>query len=398
MSMQKRREARLAGGLAAALAAVLSGAPSAPVWGQELPARIADSTFWQMIVDLSEPGGYFRSDNFVSNETTFQYAIPELQRLTRPGGAYVGVGPEQNFTYIVALKPKIAFIIDIRRQNMLQHLMYKALLERAADRVEFLSLLFSRARAPQLDTAATVDALFGAYAGAPRDSAAFRRNLASLKERLTKLHGFKLTDDDLRSLDYVYSAFFDAGPDLNYNSSQGGFNRGRMPSYAEVMTAADDAGEKRSYLATEANFRALKDLETRNLVVPVVGDFGGPKAIRAVGQYLRQRGATVTVFYTSNVEQYLFQGSDLWRRFFTNVGTMPLDAGSTFVRAVFNGMAFRNQTTFPMMRSQTMLASIQEQLKAFADGRIADYGDVIQLSRESPPPSRNPPAPRERYF
>jgi hypothetical protein len=67
----------------------------------------------------------------------------------------------------------------------------------------------------------------------------------------------------------------------------------------------------RSYLSTEANFAVLKDLQSRNLVVPVVGNFGGPKAIRAIAQYLKSRGATVAAFYLSNVEQYL-QQDGLW--------------------------------------------------------------------------------------
>src|SRR4051812_32959606 len=94
---------------------------------QQVPDRLSDQTFWLMVNDFSEAGGYFRSDNFVSNEMEFQFPIPDLLEKAKPGGgAYLGVGPDQNFTYILALEPKISFIIDIRRQNMLQHLMYKS--------------------------------------------------------------------------------------------------------------------------------------------------------------------------------------------------------------------------------------------------------------------------------
>ena len=78
-----------------------------------------------MITDFSEAGGYFRSDNFLSNEAGYQHVIPLLKKSIRPGGVYLGVGPEQNFTYVVALEPKMAFIVDIRRQNMLEHLLIK---------------------------------------------------------------------------------------------------------------------------------------------------------------------------------------------------------------------------------------------------------------------------------
>ena len=116
---------------------MLSAAPPPITAAEQLPSQLSDEDFWRLIADFSEEGGYFRSDNFVSNETTFQYPIPELISTIKPGGIYLGVGPDQNFTYIVALQPKLAFILDIRRQNMLQHLMYKALLELSADRAEF---------------------------------------------------------------------------------------------------------------------------------------------------------------------------------------------------------------------------------------------------------------------
>ena len=135
----------------AAAAGILAGAyviytaPNGAATGPNtLPDRIADTTFWRMFNEMSERGGSFRSDNFVSNETQLQYVIPKLQREIKPGGVYVGVGPEQNLTYVVALAPKIAFIVDIRRQNALEHLMYKAIIELSANRAEFLSRLYSR--------------------------------------------------------------------------------------------------------------------------------------------------------------------------------------------------------------------------------------------------------------
>src|SRR5712691_769721 len=113
---------------------------------EQLPGQLSDKAFWRLVTDFSEPGGTFRSDNFISNETLFQHIIGRLKENTKPGGVYLGVGPDQNFTYIVALKPAIAFIVDIRRQNMLLHLMYKGLLEQSSNRAEFLSRLFSRAQ------------------------------------------------------------------------------------------------------------------------------------------------------------------------------------------------------------------------------------------------------------
>jgi hypothetical protein len=348
-----------------------------------IPPRLSDSTFWRLVTDYSESNGYFRSDNFVSNENTFQWVIPDLQRTTKPGGVYLGVGPDQNFTYLIALRPKIAFIFDIRRQNMLTHLMYKAIIEQSTDRAEFTSRLFARHRPAGLDSTSTARAIFVAFQSEPPDTVAYRRNLAAVYDRLIKKHGFKLSDDDTSTINYVYRSFVAYGPDLNYNSNmRTGYGRGRMPSWAELQIETDSAGTARSYMATEANFRALKELEASNVIVPIVGDFAGPKAIRAVGQYLKDHQATVTAFYLSNVEQYLFQSDDDWRKFYTNVGTLPLDSTSTFIRSVFNGMGYNRSGQFnSYMRSQQMLASIMEQIGMFNAGQLTSYYQVIQSSR-----------------
>src|SRR6185436_21155613 len=107
-------------------------------------------------------------------------------------------------------------------------------------------------------------------------------------------------------------------------------------TYRDLMAAVDSDGLSRSYLASEDTFKVMKDLEQRNLLVPVVGNFGGPKALRAVGQYVREHGGTISAFYLSNVEQYLSQDG-LWNNFCANVATMPLDEHSTFIRSTQGG-------------------------------------------------------------
>lgn len=302
-----------------------------------LPARLGDQEFWRLVSDSSEPDGVFRSDNLLSNELGFQFVVPELARTTKAGRVYLGVGPEQNFTYIVATKPAMAFIVDIRRGNLDLQLMYKALFELSADRVEFVSRLFSMKRPEGLTAKSTSSAIFGAFLNVTRDRTLFDENLRAIENLLTKKHGFALSSDDLGGIASVYSAFFLHGPTIRYSSTSG-FGGSAQPTYADLMTAADRAGLEHSYLANKENFRFLKDLERRNMVVPVVGNFGGPTAIRAVGKYLDDRHAIVSAFYLSNVEQYLRQDST-WDNFCANVAMLPLDEASTFIRSVRRGGA-----------------------------------------------------------
>jgi hypothetical protein len=247
----------------------------------------------------------------------------------------MGVGPEQNFTYIVALQPKIVFIVDVRRGNLDLHLMYKALFEMSADRAEFVSRLFSKVRPEGLGPKSTAAEIFAAYSKVESSETLYRDNLKAIDERLAATHGFALSPDDLQGIEYVYHAFFQYGPGLQYSSTGGVGGRGQ-PTYSDLMVATDGSGQSRSYLSTEESFGFLKDLETRNLLVPVVGNFAGSKAIRAVGKYLKENGATVSAFYLSNVEQYLVQDG-IWRDFCDNVATLPLDETSTFIRSVRGG-------------------------------------------------------------
>src|SRR6516165_11080637 len=136
---------------------------------ETLPAQLSDAEYWKMISDFSEPSGYFQYDIITSNESSYQVVLPDLMKKAQPGGTYLGVGPEQNFTYIAALQPKIAFIIDIRRDMMLEHLMYKAVFEFAENRADFVSNLFSRKRPADLAADAPVLTLFQAYSTVPAD-------------------------------------------------------------------------------------------------------------------------------------------------------------------------------------------------------------------------------------
>src|ERR1051326_8322835 len=149
-----------------------------------IPRELSASAFWQMVTQMSEDAGYFRFQ-FMSNEREFPSVIPELKRNIKPGGVYLGVGPEQNFTYIAATRPKIAFIFDIRRENMLEHLIYKALFQLSPNRADFISRLFSRRPTTGLNEVSSVHALFQAFTAARADRQLFNQNLQAIKEQLT---------------------------------------------------------------------------------------------------------------------------------------------------------------------------------------------------------------------
>jgi hypothetical protein len=292
------------------------------------PAPVKDNEFWGMITEFSEPDGSFRYENLLSNEISYQTVIPSL-KLTAQGDAYIGVGPEQNFTYMAAIEPRIAFIVDIRRQNMLEHLMYKALFEMSGDRVEFVSRLFSRQRPSSISGESSVADLFKAYSSENCDRQLLETSFKGVTDRLITHHGFALSQDDREAMHHVLETFCAAGPQIDYGFVNAPSNL-TAPSYADLMTATDTRGRNWSYLANAENFERIRNMELNNLIVPLVGNFAGKKTLRLVGKYLKSQDLSVSTFYVSNVEQYLNEAQKI--AFRLNVAQLPARNSSRLIR------------------------------------------------------------------
>jgi hypothetical protein len=290
-----------------------------------IPVRMSDAEFWHLSETLSEPAGNFSvSDNLVSNEP---HVGENIRRLRPVGGVYVGVGPEQNFSYIVRLQPAMAFIIDIRRENRNLHLLYKALFALSMDRGDFVSRLFSRARPHGLGASATAEEIFNRFDRVPASAEHYDRNLALIRDHLLKTRGLPLSASDLDWIERVFKAFYTNGPALQYWGSSD--VKAVQPTYRHLMTIKDAIGETRSFLATEEGFEFVKDLQARNMIVPVIGDFGGPLAMRRVGDYVRSHSDAIQAFYASNVAVYLTNQQK--RTYCVNLTTLPAARRAWFI-------------------------------------------------------------------
>ncbi len=338
----RRRVLRLGFSVRAVIACLVLGAGTSSAQTRGAPDSLTNREFWAFFTSMSEADGQFLSENFVSNEVTFQDVIPTLQKTLTQHGVYLGVGPEQNFTYISNLAPRMAVIFDIRRQNAMQHLMYKALFELSPTRAEFVSRLFSRPDVMRLGEGLSARELFDSAGVMKASDSAFAANRSAIIDLLTKQHGFALPDADIASIKHVYGVFFAAGTDVNYgyrSGSSANYMRMTYPTYGMLQSATNADSVPMAFLASEERYRAVRDLQLKNLIVPVVGDFGGPSAIRSVAQWLRDKELNVMAFYVSNVEQYLWRDSGAAQRFYSNVSALPLDSTSQFIRSVPPGRA-----------------------------------------------------------
>ena len=364
-------------GIGLTLALVLA-ATTIP-WSHEQPRAASDvqvsiEQFGRYIESWSEPEGYFDSDNFISNETSYLHVVDDLHTRVSPGGVYVGVGPDQNLSYIVHTRPTMAIITDIRRQNMLEHLWFKALLSLASNRTEYLALLVSR-EPPQVKAGAPLQDILEAVGRSRTDEKLFLKNLTTIKKVLTETYKLKLSPEDLSKIEYVYRTFWDENLQLRF-SSIGRGNALNYPTFEEMLLETDRHGKQQSYLSSEELFQWLKKFEGENRLIPIVGDFAGPHALKSVGAFLKANGLHVAAFYTSNVEFYLFD-RPTWTRYVANVKSLPMADDSIFIRSYFpNGRT--HPLNVPGHRSTSLVSSIPRFVQDYDARRLESYWDVVK--------------------
>src|SRR5258708_18006628 len=191
------------------LAGVLVSPPAAT------PRAQSPSPFATQIASLSEPAGYFDTDNLISNERSYLQVLPDLTRRQVRGGAYIGVGPDQNFTYIAEVRPSIAFIVDVRRDNLHLHLLFKALFALSRTRVEYLAQLFGRPLPGDIDAwrTASVDKLIAYIDGTPAAPKPRSSEGGPVHQAIARA-GVPLSTEDLATIDRFHRRFIDEGLSL----------------------------------------------------------------------------------------------------------------------------------------------------------------------------------------
>jgi hypothetical protein len=336
---------------------------------------LAAPEFADLIERLSEPGGYFPSDNLVSNETSYLHVLGALDDLAVRGGAYVGVGPDQNFSYIAHIRPSIAFIIDIRRDNLLHHLLFKALFENARNRLEYLSLMLGKPVPDDLLAwdDATIDEIVLHLDSTISTPEAYDDAHARLTTSIRR-YGYPISDVDLGTFQGIHSVFYYDGLDIRYSNRARG-RYGRFPTWRTLMLQTDLEGERMSYLAHEERFQFVKDLQRRHLVVPVVGDLAGPHALAAIGHEVAERGMTITAFYASNVEQYLMRGPE-FERFAATVAELPFDDRSVIIRSYFP-RGWPIAQTMPGHFSTQLVERFETFVDEYRAGGYRNYLDLV---------------------
>ena len=326
---------------------------------------------------LSGPGGYFDTDNLISNESSYLHAITDLRESGIRGGAYLGVGAGQNFSYIAEIEPELAIIVDIRRDAVLQHLIYKALFENAPTRAEYLALLTGRpapADSAALRGATVQDVVeyVDALAATPESS----EWAARIVREAIEGYGFSLTPGDLETVDRFHGEFMRYGLDLRFRS-HGRAPQFYYPTLRELILEVDRDGDPASYLTSEERYGVVRRLQQADRVLPVVGDLAGDVSLPAVAAHLEAEGLEVSAFYTSNVEFYLY-GGRRFERFIENLRRLPFADSGVLIKSFFPG-GFRgaHPAQVPGYYSTQVVQSVSGLLEGWDAGRYTSYWSIV---------------------
>ncbi len=331
------------------------------------------ATFAARSAQLSEAGGYFDTDNLISNERSYQQVVPALQEAGIAGGAYIGVGPDQNFSYIAQVRPSIAFILDVRRNNLLLHLLFKALFQLSESRVGYVSLLFGRpVPAPSEEwRRADISRIIG-YIDDTSPSPDSTKAVRERVDAVIRKFGIPLSDDDFQTIDRYHRTFIASGLLLKFETFGRG-PRSYYPTYRDLLLETDLHGHRWNFLNSEDDFQFVRTLQKKDLIIPVVGDLSGPTALVKIGRMMSESGCRLSALYTSNVEFYLFRDRT-FQRFVENLAQLPHSDKSLIIRAVFVGAAPAQLA--PGYASASIVQRIDDLLGGYAKGRFRDYREL----------------------
>ena len=359
---------------------LVSAQPVVPA-AETHPAAAKASSFAALIEQLSEPGGDFGGDNLISNEQSYLHVMPALARAKVSGGAYVGVGPDQNFSYLAQVRPEIAYLIDIRRDNLLLLLLFKALFAQAPTRVEYLCLLTGRPppEQPERWADANIDRIIAHVDGAKPLPEAEQARIRARLERVIRGFGLPLSADDLQTIAKSRGPFVAEGLSLVFQA-HGQPRRSYYPTLRTLLRENDREGHQLSFLASEEAYQFVRALQARDAIVPVVGDVSGPKAMRAIAADMAARKLRLTVFYISNVEYYLYQ-SRSFSAYAENVLQFPADERAIVIRSVFPSGGSRSlPQSLPGYYSTSLTQPLATMFADLHAKKYPTYRDLVNAS------------------
>ncbi len=303
---------------------------------------ISKDAFKSILYEFSEKGGDYPSDNLISNELTYLNILEDKKLAQLKGeGAYIGVGPEQNFSYIGYIKPKIAFIVDIRPECQTEHLMYKAIFQISDTPEQFLNHLFGLPK-KSTDSLWNIEKYFTNFTSSKQDKNRLIQTFQDIVCIIENDFAFTLTNEQKTFIQYVLTEFYEKGKQLVFSNKTGLVKD--FPTFEQIILAKTPSGLQKSFLADLNSYNYLREMHTKNLIIPLIGDFSGVKTFNKIANYLNTQEIPLSVFYVSNVESCLDKTQ--YEKFMSNLKLLPIDDNSIFIRYYANNTSVQKIAVF----------------------------------------------------
>ncbi len=323
--------------------------------------NITPDVFSSLIQKMSVSDGYYRYDNWITNERNYLNIIEPLKKNDIKGGAYVGVGPEQNFTFIETVKPDIAFIIDIRQQMTMQHLVYKTLFELAETRAKFFSLLFSK---PILannkpDNNADINEIVDFFYGISSDRKMLKKTTSKIMVLIENKFKVNLSKNDRKYIIRIMKSFCDDSLNITFDMNTKGY-----VCLAEILKSVDKKEEQLNFFNSEEKYSFIRNMQLENRIIPIRGDFAGAKALKSISDYLKKNNLFISAFYVSSVELWLFKANK-FKPWVENIASLPINNKSVILRQILQkidgryGYKFRMQYIDDFLKSNNISGMIK---------------------------------------
>lgn len=346
----------------------------------EQPARAGAAPLslehWRhMVSTLSLPGAS-SSPGYVCQNGSYLQVAKSLVARAPADGVYIGVGQDENLSYIALTRPVLALVVGSNHDQLLLQLMYKALFEIAADRQAFLVGLLG-ADGSELRPASPDDRLsllMDRVGRLPRTEASFESAHRAIQRRVVSF-GLDLGPDANSKLRDVHQAFFRRGLELRHAPNDRTGNPETFPTLRTVLESVSPDGAVRSFLGTSAYFDSVRRLHASNRIVPLVGTL--PDALPVVAAFLRQRSLEVGVVHVSSTELAIAtpQAFAKWTR---SLATLPKSKGALFIRAYLH-QGKPHPAQMPGQVGATVLVPMRVFDEVFAGKSEATYYDLCTV-------------------
>jgi hypothetical protein len=314
---------------------------------------------------LSEPETGRPADNLMTNEDSFPRVCGELARRAPAGGVYVGVGPDQNLTYLAHARVELGFVVDYRRRNLRLHLLHRALLALAADRAGYLSRLTARSLR---DVGKETDGagLVAAARRAAWDQKQFDREVREVRRYLEPLR--IVQEEEWSDLRTIHARLSGPGVEARFLALP------MYPTLGDLITTTDREGRPAHFLAAEGLYATLRSLQCEDRVIPLVGDLGSPGTLGRIGAWLRERSLGVSVVYLSDVEFFLLRGGR-YEGLVQGLEALPRLEGAVLLRT--STREIRHPQRVKGDSSTTIVVSLQEAISAWRGGKVRGADDLF---------------------